>query len=46
MGFIDLEVCDRVDREALWQVLRIYNVGGKVLSGIRACIVIVQLVSE
>ena len=28
LGFIDLEkVYDRVNREALWQVLRIYDVG-------------------
>ena len=34
MGFIDLEKAyDRVNREAFWQVLRIYNVGGKLLSG-------------
>ena len=29
MGFIDLEkTYDRVNREALWQVLRMYDVGG------------------
>ena len=33
MGFIDLEkVYDRVNREALWQVLRMYDVGGKLMS--------------
>ena len=26
---------DRVNREALWQVLRIYDVGGKLLNGIK-----------
>ena len=32
---MDLEkACGRVNREALWQVLRIYNVGGKLLNGI------------
>ena len=39
MGFIDLEkVYDRVNREALWQVLRMYDVGeeGKLLSGIKS----------
>ena len=37
VGFIDLEkVYDRVDREALWQVLRTYDVGGKFLSGIKS----------
>ena len=35
MGFIALEKgYDRVNREALWQVLRIYDVGGKLLNGI------------
>ena len=35
MGFIDLEKAyDRVNREALWQVLRTY-VGGKLLNGIK-----------
>ena len=29
---MDLEkACDRVNREILWQVLRIYDVGGKLL---------------
>ena len=36
MGFLDLEKAyDRVNREALWQVLRMYNVGGKLLNGIK-----------
>ena len=35
MGFIDLEkTYDGVNREALWQVLRMYDEGGKPLSGI------------
>ena len=35
MGFMDLEkVYDRVNREALWQVLRMYDVGGILLNGI------------
>ena len=30
--FMDLEkACDRVDMDALWQVLRLYRVGGKML---------------
>ena len=30
VGFMDLEkTYDRVNREALWQVLRMYDVGGK-----------------
>ena len=36
MGFIDLEkVYDEVNREDLWQVLRMYEVGDKLLSRIR-----------
>ena len=36
VGFIDLEnAYDRVYREALWQVLRMYDIGGKLLSGIK-----------
>ena len=36
LGFMDLEkVYDRVNREALWQMLRMYDLGGKLLSGIR-----------
>ena len=27
---------DRVNRETLWQVLRIYDVGGKLLNGIKS----------
>ena len=35
--FIDLEKAyDRVNREALLQVLRMYDVGGKLLNGIRS----------
>ena len=35
VGFIHLEnTYDRVNREALWQVLRRYDVGGKLLGGI------------
>ena len=46
MGFIDMEKAyDRVNREALWQVLRMYDVGGKLLGGIKSML-IVQLVSE
>ena len=37
VGFIDLEKAyDRVNREALWQVLRMYDVGSKLLSGIKS----------
>ncbi len=35
-AFMDLEkVYDRVDREALWYVLKIYGVGGQLLEGIK-----------
>ena len=37
VGFIDLEKAyDRVKKEALWQVLRMYDVGGKLLSRIKS----------
>ena len=37
MGFIDLEKAyDRINREALWKVLRMYDVGGKLLSEIES----------
>ena len=37
VGFIDLEKAyDMVNREALWQVLRMYDVEGKVLNGIKS----------
>ena len=37
MGFMDLEKAyDRVNREALWQVLRMYDVWGKLLNGIKS----------
>ena len=36
-AFMDLEKAyDRVDREALWNVLRVYGVGGQLLEGIKA----------
>ena len=35
-GFMDLEKAyDRVNREALWQVLRMYDLEGKLLRGIK-----------
>ena len=37
VGFIDLEKAyNRVNTEALWQVLRMYDVYGKLLSGIKS----------
>ncbi len=36
-AFMDLEKAyDKVDREALWNVLKIYGVGGQLLKGIQA----------
>ena len=36
LGLIDLEkMCDKVNRKVLRQVLRMYDVGGKLLSGIK-----------
>ena len=35
VGFMDLEVYDRVNREASWQMLGIYYVHGKLLSEIK-----------
>ena len=36
MGFLDLKKeYDRMNREALWQVLRMYDVGGNLLNGIK-----------
>ena len=47
VGFIDLaKAYNRVNRETLWQVFRMYDVGGKLLHGIRVCILIVQFVLE
>ena len=44
VGFMDLEkTCDRVNREALWQVLGMYDVGGKLLYSIR-CMYVNSLV--
>ena len=37
LGFKDLEKAyDRINRETLWQVLRMYGMGGKLLSGIKS----------
>ena len=27
---------DRINREAIWQVLRMYDVGGKLLNGVKS----------
>ena len=41
VGFIDLEkACDRVNREALWQVLRMYDVGGNCIGELRVCMLV------
>ena len=35
VGFIDLEKAyDKVNKETVWQVLRMYDVGGKLLNGV------------
>ena len=37
VGFMDLEKAyDRVHRNALWQALRMYDMGGKLLNGIKS----------
>ena len=36
VGFMDLEEYDRLNRRGLWQVLRMYDMGGKLLSGIKS----------
>ena len=37
VGFVGLEKAyDRVNREALWQVLRMYDAGGKLLNGVNS----------
>ena len=42
MGFMDLEKgYDRVNMEALWQVLRIYDTGGKLLNVSGVCMLTV-----
>ena len=52
--FLDLEkACDRVDRDAMWNVLRLYRIGGRLLRGVKslhvgskACVRVVNEVSE
>ena len=47
MDFIDLKKAyDRVNREALWQVLRMYDVGDKLLSAIKSMYVDSSTCSE
>ena len=54
IAFMDLEKAyDRIDRDAMWQVMRIYGIGGRVLRGImsfyeggRACVRVGGRVSE
>ena len=37
VSFIDLKKAyDRINRDALWQVLRMHGVGGKLLGGIKS----------
>ena len=43
VGLIDLEKADdKVNREALWQVLRMYDVEGKLWDGIKSYMLIFQ----
>ena len=45
-AFVDLEkACDTIDRHGMWQMLRVYGVGGKLLKAVqnfyvdsRACV--------
>merc|ERR1712121_55348 len=54
VAFMDLEKAyDRVDREAMWQVMRVYGLGGRVLRGImsfyedgKACVRVGEKISE
>ena len=40
MSFIDLGIVyDKVNKKALWQVLRMYDVGGKLLNSIKSMFV-------
>ena len=42
MGFIDLEVYNRINRKALCrQVLRMYDVGDSLLGGVKSMLLIV-----
>ena len=44
-AFLDLEKAyDRVDRDAMWNVLRVYGIGGRLLRGVRVCMLAVKLV--
>ena len=53
-AFMDLEKAyDRIDREALWTVLRMYGIGGRLLEGVksfyrnsRACVRVGNSVSD
>ena len=53
-AFLDLEKAyDRVDRDAMWNVLRLYGIGGRLLRGVKsfyvgskACVRVGNEVSE
>jgi hypothetical protein len=41
LAFMDLEKAyDRIDRMALWEMLRMYSVGGRALRGVQSCKVV------
>ena len=43
VGFIDMEKAyDRVNRETLWQLLRMYDASGKLLNGIKSMYINIQ----
>ena len=47
MGFMEFEkTYDRINREALWKVLRMYDVCDKLSNGIKSMYVKIQPVSE
>ena len=42
VSFMDLEKAyDRINREEVWQILRMYDVDGKLLNGKRVCMLTV-----
>ena len=44
-AFLDLEKAyDRTDRDAMWNVSRLYGTGGRLLRGVKSCLWAVNLV--
>ena len=46
VGFVNLEVYESTNIEALWQVLRMYDVGGKLLNGIESMYIKCKIVLD